>query len=192
MKAVPALAVVTMLLLTPSPGRAQTSGTYVLQGSSYSLSVRFGPGGLTVIEPNKESLYTMVGPNEYHFRNPANGILYGLRVLDAESIQAFKPGTDVPPTTLKLASPAAAAEGIVESDELMAVAEKYRDLSVRDPVNVQAWVTCSAAALTRATLDADDADSFIREAVPRLRALLVNESRNPCEDAIPAHFWTVH
>jgi hypothetical protein len=83
---------------------AGSNGTYVMDGGAYSINVEFVSDGLQIVEPNKTSLYESTGRGEYQFTNPTNGITYGLRVVDDSTIEAYKPGSSQPATTLKRAS----------------------------------------------------------------------------------------
>jgi hypothetical protein len=83
---------------------AQTSGLYSLQGSSYTILVEFRDGALLVRETNKESLYKRVAEGKYEFFNEVNGRAYGLRVVNATTLAAYRaePGSTAPETTLVL------------------------------------------------------------------------------------------
>lgn len=53
-----------------------TDGLYATADNNYRIEVRFEPGKLIVVEPNKTSTYTLQNgtSNVYQFRNPTNGI----------------------------------------------------------------------------------------------------------------------
>lgn len=174
-------------LAMPVAAAGQTSGTYVLEGSSYSITVQFAPGTLTVVEPNKTSPYSQVGPNEYHFTNPTNGIKYGLRVLGPNAIEAFKPGSNDPPTMLKLASTSLAADQSPEYDRLMQLAEEYAEKAQSGDAHL--WTTCAGAAFARATQPATDAEWWARDAVERLKPIMVDPNVNPCPEVISEEIW---
>ena len=182
-------AIAAVCLAAPAAVSAQTSGTYVLEGSSYSITVQFGPGTLTVQEPNKVSEYAQVGPNEYHFTNPTNGIAYGLRVLGPDAIEAFKPGSSSPPTMLKLAGASTSLETTPEYDRLMEIAEGYAAKAESGDESPQVWATCAAVAFARATQTDVDAEWYARDAVERLKPILVSPGVNPCPEAISATIW---
>lgn len=89
-------------------GRSSISlqnGVYGIPENGYQITVTFGNGTLTVVEPNKTSVYTLDPrrPNTYLFTNPNNGIKYGLRVINSNTLEAFKPlenGGETAPTKL--------------------------------------------------------------------------------------------
>lgn len=171
---------------------AGTDGTYVLEGGSYSIDVKFAPGTLTVIEPNKHSLYHEgEKPNEYLFTNPTNNVRYGMRVIDDATLEAFKPVPGNVPTRLKLRRAPTAAE--LPSDDVAntadAIAEYYFELSTSDPVNAQTWTQCAAAAMTRSTLPKQQADETAVQAATLLKMISGNRSGSPCPDAISDAAW---
>lgn len=169
---------------------AGTNGTYVMDGGSYSINVEFVDGGLQIVEPNKTSLYTLAGNNEYRFTNPTNGITYGLRVLDDSTIEAFKPGSSQPATTLKRSSMTLdAGEANPDSAKYEALARKYAELTATDADNVHAWSACGAAALGWANMPADQAKDMARQSAQLLKSIMVDMSSSPCPDVIPNDVW---
>ena len=86
------IAMAAILVATAAQAAKLSSGTYVMQGGSYSIGVAEQDGTLVVTEPNKTSVYTPAADGSYHFTNPNNGITYGLRIVDDRTIEAFKPG----------------------------------------------------------------------------------------------------
>lgn len=88
--------------------RNGTDGLYATTENNYRIEVRFEPGKLIVVEPNKTSDYIQ-RPNSaiYDFKNPTNGIVYVLEVADGgKALKAYKPGTPENVTALKLVRPA--------------------------------------------------------------------------------------
>lgn len=189
MHSISRLLAVLAAILWVSAAWAGNDGTYVLEGGSYSIDVKFGPGTLTVVEPNKTSVYRQQGSsNDYAFTNPTNNITYGLRVVDASTLQAYKPGTNSPPSTLRLRAPgpmsSVAASGSAEQ-----IAERYAELSESDPANAQTWAQCAAAAMVRAMLPADQANAAVMQSAMLLKMITVNKASSPCPDAIPEALW---
>jgi hypothetical protein len=184
------LTVVAALLLAPLAG-AGTNGTYVIQGGSYSIDVEFVPEGLQIVEPNKTSLYTPTGEGVYEFTNPDNGVPYGIRVIDDNTIEAFKPKSGQPGTVLKRSG--ATAMAVDENDpsysKYMAIAQKYTALSENDPDNLQVWTACAAAAFSWAHMPADQASQLASQSAMMLKAIMNDTSGTPCDDAIPAALW---
>jgi len=77
-------------------------GTYSSADNGYEIMVKSSPGKLTVVEPNKTSVYIQrPGTDIYDFTNPTNGITYSLEVGDeGRTLHAFKPETPSDVTVL--------------------------------------------------------------------------------------------
>jgi hypothetical protein len=169
---------------------AGTNGTYVMEGGAYTIDVEFVAGGLQIVEPNKTSLYTPAGPNEFQFTNPTNGITYGLRVVDDSTIEAFKPGSGQPATTLKRAAAGfGGGEANPDAARYEALGAKYADLTASDPDNVHVWSACGAAALGWANMPADQAKDMARQSAALLKSIMVDMSSSPCPEVIPNDVW---
>ena len=192
---------------------AQTSqfsdGTYILEGGSYSIEVTQEGGRLTVVEPNKTSVYERQADGTYHFYNPNTDTVYGLRVVDNQTIEAFEPfvrgnaptrlvrlgGAPAPrPAAPPAPDPAPVARSVAKaalpSNPPMKIAERYQQLALDDPDNAQAWTFCAAAALKRAMATGEEADAYAWEAAERLKLIMTDPRKSPCEDAIPPSAWT--
>lgn len=164
------------------------SGTYMVEGGSYMIELRQDGDTLVVVEPNKESPYARQADGSYTFYNPNTETNYGIRILDANTIVAFKPDyPDNPGTRLvRMGGGMSSGGGAVdpaESDRYGAMAERYADLIGTDPANVQAWSACSAVALKRSTSNPAEADAYAAQMVAMLKQMDVSSS--PCPDAIP-------
>jgi hypothetical protein len=186
-------ALAALLTLCSAGGaRAQnaafTSGTYVTADGMYAIQVTTDGANLTVVEPNKTSVYAPAGPGVYHFTNPTNGIAYGLRVIDAQTLEAFKPGSAAAPTRLALRAPG--APGATDaSDPYTAMAMRYEERSRSDSDNAHVWTACAAAAMARATSEEAGFRDFTLQLVQMLKPIMVNPTSTPCEDAIPDVLW---
>ena len=174
-----------------SVAHAGADGTYVMDGGAYSISVEFVGDGLQIVEPNKTSLYKPTGGNEYQFTNPTNGITYGLRVLDDNTIEAFKPGSSQPATTLKRANAVSSSidEDNPEYAKYDALADKYAELTASDPNNVHVWAACGAAALGWANMPADQAKSMAGQSATLLKSIMTSAGSSPCPEVIPIDVW---
>ena len=180
---------------TPAPAAAShtegfTPGTYMLDGGSYVIEVQRDGDGLLMIEPNKRSPYTWQGGRDFHFHNPDTGTTYGIRVVDARTIEAFKPFVDGNvPSRLTLLS--AAASDTPQEDlgdpGYEAIAEKYAAMIETDPANVQSWTACAAAAMKYGMATREEADAYARQMIDMLR--LMDAQSTPCEDALPSRLW---
>lgn len=89
-----------------------TDGLYATTDNNYRTEVRFEPGKLIVVEPNKTSTYTQQdGTPVYLFRNPTNGIEYLIEVMaDGKSLKAYKPASPQNFTLLNLVKASAAPQ----------------------------------------------------------------------------------
>ena len=88
----PAIALLALCVGAPAFAADITPGTYVLVGGDYSITIVSDGSSLMVREPNKTSVYNRVDDDEFHFWNPNTQTTYGLRFVDARTIEAFKPG----------------------------------------------------------------------------------------------------
>lgn len=195
-----------LMLAMPGVALAQakfSNGTYMVEGGSYSITVEQQGDSLIVVEPNKRSEYTRVPNGTYQFRNPTNGILYGLRVIDDHTIDAFKPDReDVAPTRLaRLGGPPAPAETepapvaatasgpvlapVAATDSYSKLAQHYLELTTSDPDNVQSWTACAAAALKHSMANSAEAEAYAAETAKRLKTILADPGRSPCKDVLP-------
>lgn len=195
-----------LALVLAAPVAGQSSGLYVIDGGGYSIDLTVNGDTLTVVEPNKTSTYVKQGDGSYHFTNPNNGILYGIRIIDDRTIEAFKPGSGNPGTRLSLMgaprgrkAPAgpdmpgqASAEpnaqptpaDVVGAQAMHREAERYAALAKSDPLNVQSHTACAAVAWKRYTSSAGEADAYAAEIKGMLKELLVDPGSNPCPEVI--------
>ena len=164
-----------------------TNGTYVMEGGSYMIEVQRGDSAVVVVEPNKRSTYGRVGPAEYHFWNPNTSTKYGIRVIDASTIEAFKPDNrNSAPTRLVLMSSGQVVEND-DSDKFNAMAERYFAMAGSDPANAQSWTACAGVALKRAVSTSDEAGVYARQMASMLKQM--DAHANPCPDAIEPSLW---
>ena len=163
---------------------AEPGGTYVIDGGGYSIDVRMDGGNLVVVEPNKTSPYERQADGTYQFTNPNNGITYGIRVIDDRTIEAFKPGTDNPPTRLSLlGSPGGATSAdVADNEKWEKLAEHYSEMIQSDPSNVQANAACAGVAMKRSVASQEEADAYAAQMAAMLRQM--DASANPCPDVI--------
>ena len=73
------LVVASVVLLGARTSAAQTSGTYRLEGGSYTIVVEAAPGVLRVTEPNRVSEYRQVSPGVYQAYSEKTGGTFALR-----------------------------------------------------------------------------------------------------------------
>jgi hypothetical protein len=163
---------------------AEPGGTYVIENGGYSIDVKMDGGNLVVVEPNKTSTYEQQADGTYHFTNPNNGVTYGIRVIDDRTIEAFKPGTDNPPTRLTLLGSAGGGTSadVADSEKWEKVAQQYSDRIQSDPANMQANVACAAVAMKRSVASKDEADAYAAEMMAMLRQM--DASSSPCPEVM--------
>lgn len=185
-----ALLLTLLAPLAQAQSNASATGTYMVEGGSYMIELRQDGDTLVVVEPNKESPYARQSDGSYTFYNPNTDTNYGIRILDANTIEAFKPDRpDSPGTRLvrmgggSMASSDAESVGSVDVDRYEAMAEHYQQLAENDPANIQAWIACSAVALKRSASNPAEADAYAAQMAGMLRQMDVASS--PCPDAMP-------
>jgi hypothetical protein len=186
-----AFGLLCMLAMTNASAQSAGSatGTYMVEGGSYMIELRQDGDTLVVVEPNKESPYARQADGSYAFYNPNTDTNYGIRIVDANTIEAFKPDyPDNPGTRLvrmggAVASVDAEPVDSAESDRYGAMAEHYSGLIETDPGNVQSWSACAAVALKRSTSNPAESDAYAAQMVAMLK--LMDVSSSPCPDAIP-------
>ncbi|KQT10316.1 hypothetical protein [Ramlibacter sp. Leaf400] len=199
MRSIHRIACVATIALAAGAALAQTSGTYST-GTGYSIDVRFGGNSLTVVEPNKQSEYRSTGPGVYEFTNPTNNIRYGLKVVDAKTLEAFKPGSGQPGTKLSLVSAAPAAAGNTgtrtaapassgDYRKFEPIAQGYLQRAQSDPANAQAWSFCGMAAMARAHNNDGANDAPIRQAAAALKSIATDVRQSPCPEVITPEIW---
>jgi len=168
-----------------------TPGTYMLEGGSYTIEIRQDGDGLVAVEPNKNSPYTRIDDDEFHFYNPNTATNYGIRYIDARTIEAFKP--DVPGNVgSRLVLMGGAADAVVESadsERYAALAEQYSARIESDPANVQTWAACAGVAMKRSIATVQDADAYAQQMAQMLQQMMPAGSASPCDDVIPASVW---
>ena len=188
-------AVALIGLSTAAAAQKVSNGTYVLEGGSYSIEVVQDGDNLVVVEPNKRSPYIRQPDGNFHFYNPNTDTVYGIRVIDDRTIEAFKPfqNGNVPTRLVRVGGAPqqeAPSEAVSAGNDHGAIADRYQQLAQSDPDNVQAWTACAAAAKKRELATSAEADAYAAQMADVLKLILVDPSRSPCEDAIPASAWS--
>ena len=170
-------------------------GNYTTADGSYTINVKYDAksNSIIVTEPNKTSEYTAVRGNVYGFTNPTNGREYRLAIVDATTLEAFKPASPDDRTQLLHSG---GGNGSGEGDEVnedfdkyQEIAEKYIGKMVSDPDNAQLWAFCGAAANARSTMNAKGFEAYAKKAVRQVAPILEDTSTSPCPDAMPVQLW---
>lgn len=182
-----AMAVAGLLCLFGAATVAAQSGaggTYMIEGGSYMITLEQDGDNLVVVEPNKRSEYALQADGSYHFYNPNTDTTYGIRVLDADTIEAFKPFAGSTPTRLVRMGRGGGAGIAVAGDSARydALAEQYEQLIESDPDNVRAWAACAAVAQQRSIHTSAEADLYAAQMAAMLRAM--DASVSPCPEVI--------
>lgn len=162
------------------------SGPFTSSDGMYTATFEFGENTITVVEPNKTSVYTKVGENLYAFTNPTNGREYKLEVEDETTLLAHGSSGK---TYFYYTGDLNVAANNEDFEKYQAVAEKYQEKMESDPDNLQLWVMCAAAAMKRGTLNKEGFETYARTIILSLRQLVTNPATCPCDDAIPTTLW---
>jgi hypothetical protein len=187
------LALAGCCMATAALAQQFTNGTYGITDGSYSIQVEQSGDALTIVEPNKTSTYARQADGTYHFYNENTDATYGLRVVDADTIEAFKPFVEGNmPTQLDLISAATAAaieadDG--DSDGIGSIAEKYEAMALSDSSNAHVWSACAAAAYARSTSNEAEFGEYVGLVVQMLKPIMAEAGGTPCADAIPDNLW---
>ena len=161
----------------------------MLEGGSYVIEVQRDGDGLLVVEPNKRSPYAWHSGRDFHFYNPNTDTTYGIRVIDARTIAAFKPFVDgnVASTLVLIGGATGTQQEDLGDPSYEAVAEKYAAMIETDAANAQAWSACAASALKYSMATTAEADAYAQQMIGMLR--LMDTAATPCEDALPSRLW---
>lgn len=183
------LAAFTMASAASAQPGAFTPGSYVTPDGFYTIQVQADGTNLTIVEPNRTSAYAPAGVGVYHFTHP-NGTTYGIRVVDARTLESFKPGSGAAPTRLSLREqPEPGVIGTDESERYLALALQYQQRAEADSDNAHVWTACAAAAMTRSTLMEAGYREYTTQLVQMLKPIMTSPAQTPCEDAIPDALW---
>lgn len=164
-----------------------TPGTYLLDGGSYTITIDRDGDNLLVREPNKDSPYTRFDDDEYHFWNQNTQTKYGLRYVDARTIEAFKPD-DPGNTPSRLVLVGGSMDEVVESpdsERWEQLAEQYGARIESDPANAQSWAACAGVAMKRSISTVADADAYAAQMKQMLQLMMDEGAPSPCPDVIP-------
>lgn len=175
----------TLLASTASAQIEAPSGPYTSDDGRYTVNVKFEDGNLTIVEPNKTSVYTPTGENMYEFTNPVNGRHYKIQVEDKRTLAAFG---STGKTNFYYTGNA-----VVNSPETIQfykkMAERYEAKMKSDSKDAQLWSFCSAAATQRWRLNDQGFEAYAKETIASMRLILEDQSKCPCPDAIPPVLW---
>lgn len=176
------------LLAAPAALAADvTPGTYMLEGGSYMIEVQADGDGLVVVEPNKNSPYTRIDDDEFHFWNDNTQTNYGIRYLDDRTIEAFKPDQPDNVASRLVLVGGSGADAVVENDDSArweALAEEYAARLESDPDNIQAWAACAGVAMKRSVSTQADADAYAAQMGGMLQQMMPAGSGSPCPEVM--------
>jgi hypothetical protein len=182
-----AIALLTLVASASAFAADITPGTYMLEGGSYTITIDKAGDGLVVHEPNKDSSYTRFDDDEFHFWNDNTQTNYGLRYVDARTIEAFKPDVsdNVPSRLVLMGSSTDAVVESPDSERWEQLAEQYSARIEGDPDNAQAWSACAAVAMKRGISTVADADAYASQMKQMLALMMGEGSASPCPEVIP-------
>jgi hypothetical protein len=180
-------ATLTAVASAPAWAADVTPGTYLLEGGSYSITIDRDGDGLVVREPNKASPYTRFDDDEFHFWNDTTQTRYGIRYLDARTIEAFKPDVAGNAGSRLVLVDGGTAEVVAspESARWEELAGEYAARIENDPANAQAWSACAGVAMKRSIATVADANAYAAQMKQMLQLLMGEGSASPCPDVIP-------
>lgn len=185
------ISIVALLCLIFSVTKAQiklTSGQYTTEDGYYTVTINFSDNELTLIEPNRTSVYSRLTGNVFRFVHPTNKIDYRIEVMDPSTIQTFKPDPASGRFTLRLSSKDATANN-EQFKKYFALAEKYKAKMLSDKKDAQLWSFCAAAAMARSSMNDDGFKEYAKKVSASIKLIIINKTNCPCEDAIPAAIW---
>jgi len=165
-----------------------TSGQYTTEDGYYTVTINFADKELTLIEPNRTSVYHKLEGNVFQFIHPTNKIDYRIEVTSPTTIQTFKPAANSSRYTLTLSSKNATASND-QFNTYFALAEKYKAKMLSDKKDAQLWSFCAAAAMARSSMNEDGFKDYATKVASSIKLIAVNKTKCPCEDAIPVDIW---
>lgn len=176
------------MLCTIAHGQIKApSGPYTSSDGMYTVNIEIKENTLTVVEPNKTSVYTLTGNNTYEFTNLVNGKHYKLQIADETTLVAFgSTGT----TNYYFSGGLSKAASRDQFAFYQKVAEEYKNKMTEDPGNAQMWSLCAAAAMNRATLNDEGFEEYARATILSLRQIVTDQRTCPCPRAIPPALWS--
>jgi hypothetical protein len=163
-----------------------SSGQFTVESGYYTVTINFEGESLTLIEPNRTSVYRKIAENTFSFVHPETKVDYRIDVIDKVTIHAYKPQTPDNRTILRLNTAGLSAEYTF----YLAMAQRYKTMMLTDKKDAQLWAFCSAAAFARSTMDGESFREYARKIVASVRPIVTDQGKCPCEDAIPAEIWT--
>jgi len=185
------LLTIVLFYLIGSNANAQiklTSGQYTTQDGYYTVTINFTDKELTLIEPNRTSVYHKLEGNVFQFIHPTSKIDYRIEVTSPTTIQTFKPTANSTRYTLTLSSKDATATN-EQFNTYFALAEKYKAKMSSDKKDAQLWSFCAAAAMARSSMNEEGFKEYATKVASSIKLIIINKAKCPCEDAIPVDIW---
>lgn len=183
--------IIILLICVSAFAKAQiglTSGQYITDDGYYTVTINFNKDHLILIEPNLTSLYKKVDGNIYSYVHARNNVDYRIEVIDAATIQTFKPSVNNSRYTLKLTKTSEVAS-TAQFKQYYALAEQYKAKMQTDKKDAQLWSFCSAAAMARSTMNDEGFADYATKVASSIKQIIINKTKCPCEDAIPLAIW---
>jgi hypothetical protein len=183
--------ILTLLIGLCIGARAQiklTSGQYTTEDGYYTVTINFNQNELTLIEPNRTSVYTRLAGNIFRFIHPTNKIDYRIEVMDPSTIQTFKPNVSNSRFTIRLNNASTTATN-QQFNTYFAMAERYKAKMLTDKKDAQLWSFCAAAAMARSSMNEEGFKDYATKVSESIKLIIVNKAKCPCADAIPVEIW---
>lgn len=183
--------IITLLICVSAFAKAQiglTSGQYITDDGYYTVTINFNKDYLILIEPNLTSMYKKVDANVYSYIHARNNVDYRIEVIDASTIQTFKPNVNNSRYTLKLTKTSEIAS-TAQFKKYYALAEQYKAKMQTDKKDAQLWSFCAAAAMAKSTMNNEGFTDYATKVSSSIKQIIINKTKCPCEDAIPQEIW---
>lgn len=162
------------------------AGNYTSSDGNYTVSVSQEGDFITLIEPNRESVYKSAGDN-YYYHTEEKYANYYLRVAGENDFYSGKNGGSE--HAFSFSGAAISTDNMEEASKNCPLYDKYLKLSEEDDTEVQAWTFCGAAALANCTYNEKGASQYIDGIILTLKTILVNPEICPCTDVISQVRW---
>jgi len=164
--------------------QALQTGNYTSSDGNYTVSIEQNGDEISLIEPNKSNIYKKTTSDYYYHTEPKYNTYY-VRLVGNNKFYSGKNDGKEFLFTLSSTNPSEA----IESVDNCPLYDKYLKLSQEDPVEVQAWTFCGAAAIAKCTYNAEASQSYNKTIIAGLKAILEDQNRCPCEDVISKSEW---
>ncbi|MDR6764369.1 hypothetical protein J2Y38_004602 [Flavobacterium sp. 2755] len=152
----------------------------------YTVVVEHKDDIITITEPNRKSQYVHTNGNTYWHTEAKYSQVFYVRVISNTQFYAGKKGQGEGLYTYQGGN-TKKEEVLLSGIDNCPLYDKYLNLSQTDPIEVQAWTFCGAAALAKCTYT--DYSNYLPPIIRGLKSILENVSKCPCTDVITTQEW---